>query len=240
MGPRGGAWGRQNRPPAGAAWARGAAPPGGPHLPLPLRRFPKAPARSQPTAVQPHPGRSGRAAPRRENAGRWRAGREGRAAAAAPTWIPCRAARPRDRRAYLGCRRTCPRPAGWRPRRPWRRCGEAERGGQARTARGRTAPVGARRSLPEAAETEDWAPQPERKLPPRGAAPWGASSRPAPSEDLWAGSRLSPRPRGPGQLRGDGQPGRPSRPFPAPALASHLHPWQAAEKGLGVSGQFPW
>lgn len=60
-----------------------------------------------------------------------------------------------------------------------------------------TAPVGARRSLLEVPATANRALQLKGKLPPTGAAFWGASSRSAPSEPLWAGpgAVLPPSPR---------------------------------------------
>ena len=105
---------------------------------------------------------------------RWRAGRGGQGRrgrrSGRPLWGQCPGAQPgprlrvdgrrapgSPRRAYLGCRRTCPRPADWRPSRPWRRCGRTLSAAAARPSprAGETdTPVGARCPLLEVDATE--------------------------------------------------------------------------------------
>ena len=140
------------------------------------------------------------APPRRQvESGAWRLGRAAGTCSGPPLWGQCQGGPsvPRvPREAYLGCRRTCPRPAGWRLRRPWQRGARVLSAVAARPTphAALAAPVRARCSLLEAEATGSQALQLKDQLPPRGAAFWDASSRSAPSEELWAGPRPSSRP----------------------------------------------
>lgn len=90
------------------------------HLPLPALRRPlpglPGAARAPRAPAAPAPGGT-RGPPRPQvESGAWQPGRP----LLGP--VPGRPVWPQGPPgAYLGCRRTCPRPAGWRPRRPWRR-----------------------------------------------------------------------------------------------------------------------
>lgn len=137
----------------------GRAPPGGLHLPLP----------TIPGASRSIPGRSARAGctalggtwgPRPQ----WveRGGAETGAHDEHPLGTPpaqAGTARGSPGRAYLGCRRTCPRPAGWRPRRPWRRGSRVLVGGDGRArSAGGTDGCGARPLAPRSWRLMRWAP----------------------------------------------------------------------------------